>query len=99
MLNFPTVCSKLDLTLYLKKKSKLVNDSDQVWSKGRKSANVPTCEGLVTGGEGEQDVRLRSMDQKKQERWQYLGTKGQIGREPLWNQSMSLNLLNRKKHS
>ena len=50
-----------------------------MWSKGRKVASVPTCEGLVTGGEGEQDVRLRSMDQKNQERWQYFGSKGQIG--------------------
>ena len=67
-----------------------------MWSKGRKLANVPTCEGLVTGGEGEQDVRLRSMDQKKQERWQYLGTKGQIGREPFEESinAMVLNFLN-----
>ena len=96
MLNFPTVCSKLDLTLYLKKKSKLVNDSDQVWSKGRKLASVPTCEGLVIGGEGEQDVRLRQMDQKNHERWQCFGSKGQMGREPFEESinAMVLNFLN-----
>ena len=67
-----------------------------MWSKGRKLASVPTCEGLVMGGEGEQDVRLRQMDQKNHERWQCFGSKGQIGREPFEESinAMVLNFLN-----